>query len=162
MRVFPARHHEGWSAEKVLPNISVSMPSELLGALRTRTGKRGVSAYVTAAVRPQPAMDGLAEIVASCEAEHEPLSETEVQAGQRDLFGDAPAPYASGDSAAGREPRPGPWFWTPMRCRSLLLRNDRQMVIRIEAARRVGVPVLVSALTVVEAVFGKTGTTRLR
>ncbi|WP_432157469.1 PIN domain-containing protein [Streptomyces sp. bgisy153] len=45
---------------------------------------------------------------------------------------------------------------------SLLLRNDRQMVTRIEAARRVGVPVLVSALTVVEAVYGRTDTARLR
>ncbi|WP_432023416.1 PIN domain-containing protein [Streptomyces parvus] len=45
---------------------------------------------------------------------------------------------------------------------SLLLRNDRQMITRIEAARRVGVPVLVSALTVVEAVYGKTDTARLR
>ncbi|MFJ1806411.1 MULTISPECIES: hypothetical protein [unclassified Streptomyces] len=81
-------------------NISVSMPSELLGALRTRTGKRGVSAYVTAAVRHQLAMDGLAEIVAAYEAEHEPLSEAEVQAAQRELFGDAPASYASDDSAA--------------------------------------------------------------
>ncbi|MGW4103074.1 DNA-binding protein [Streptomyces sp. NPDC004976] len=44
---------------------------------------------------------------------------------------------------------------------SLLLRNDRQMITRIEAARRVGVPVLVSALTVVEAVCGKTDTARL-
>ncbi|MEV2248449.1 PIN domain-containing protein [Streptomyces sp. NPDC049970] len=44
---------------------------------------------------------------------------------------------------------------------SLLLRNDRQMVTRIEAARRTGVPVLVSALTVVEAVYGKTDTARL-
>ncbi|MEU8829859.1 PIN domain-containing protein [Streptomyces sp900116325] len=44
---------------------------------------------------------------------------------------------------------------------SLLLRNDRQMVTRIEAARRIGVPVLVSALTVVEAVHGKTDTARL-
>jgi hypothetical protein len=44
---------------------------------------------------------------------------------------------------------------------SLLLRNDRQMIIRIEATRRVGVPVLVSALTVVEAVYGKTDTARL-
>lgn len=44
---------------------------------------------------------------------------------------------------------------------SLLLRNDRQMITRIEAARRVGVPVLVSALTVVEAVYGKTDTVRL-
>ncbi|MFD3650621.1 hypothetical protein ACFWVT_25855 [Streptomyces cyaneofuscatus] len=81
-------------------NISVSMPAELLGALRTRTGKRGVSAYVTAAVRHQLAMDGLAEIVAAYEAEHEPLSEAEVQAAQSELFGDAPAPYASNDSAA--------------------------------------------------------------
>jgi hypothetical protein len=45
---------------------------------------------------------------------------------------------------------------------SLLLRNDRQVITRIEAARRVGVPVLVSALTVVEAVHGKTDTARLR
>ncbi|MFJ3232916.1 PIN domain-containing protein [Streptomyces sp. NPDC086787] len=45
---------------------------------------------------------------------------------------------------------------------SLLLRNDRQMITRIEAARRVGVAVLVSALTVVEAVHGKTDTARLR
>jgi predicted nucleic acid-binding protein len=45
---------------------------------------------------------------------------------------------------------------------SLLLRNDRQMITRIEAARRVGVPVLVSALTVVEAVYGKTDNARLR
>ncbi|RSS46016.1 PIN domain-containing protein [Streptomyces sp. WAC08241] len=45
---------------------------------------------------------------------------------------------------------------------SLLLRNDRQMITRIEAARRVGVPVLVSALTVVETVHGKTDTARLR
>ncbi|MFG3004766.1 PIN domain-containing protein [Streptomyces calvus] len=44
---------------------------------------------------------------------------------------------------------------------SLLLRNDRGMVTRIEAARRVGVPVRVSALTVVEAVYGKTDTARL-
>ncbi len=43
---------------------------------------------------------------------------------------------------------------------SLLLRDDRQMITRIEAARRVGVPVLVSALTVVEAVYGKTDTSR--
>ncbi|QDI69249.1 DNA-binding protein [Streptomyces calvus] len=44
---------------------------------------------------------------------------------------------------------------------SLLLRNDRGMVTRIEAARRVGVPVRVSALTVVEAAYGKTDTARL-
>jgi predicted nucleic acid-binding protein len=44
---------------------------------------------------------------------------------------------------------------------SLLLGNDRQMVSRIEASRRAGVPVLVSVLTVVEAVHGKTDVARL-
>ncbi|MFJ1880823.1 MULTISPECIES: type II toxin-antitoxin system VapC family toxin [unclassified Streptomyces] len=45
---------------------------------------------------------------------------------------------------------------------SLLLRNDRGMVARIEASRQVGVPVLVSALTIVEAVQGKTDLARLK
>ncbi|MFA3876699.1 type II toxin-antitoxin system VapC family toxin [Streptomyces sp. MMCC 100] len=45
---------------------------------------------------------------------------------------------------------------------SLLLRNDRAMTARIEAARRAGLPVRVSALTVVEAVHGKTDLPRLR
>ena len=44
---------------------------------------------------------------------------------------------------------------------SLLLDNDRRMIARIEAARREGVPVLVSVLTIVEAVYGKTDTARL-
>jgi predicted nucleic acid-binding protein len=45
---------------------------------------------------------------------------------------------------------------------SLLLRNDRKMAARIEAARQAGVPVLVSALTIVEAVQGKTDLARLK
>ncbi|MFJ9878298.1 PIN domain-containing protein [[Kitasatospora] papulosa] len=45
---------------------------------------------------------------------------------------------------------------------SLLLRNDRGMAARIEAARQVGVPVLVSALTIVEAVHSKTDLARLK
>ncbi|MCS0602432.1 PIN domain-containing protein [Streptomyces sp. LP11] len=45
---------------------------------------------------------------------------------------------------------------------SLLLRNDREMAARIEASRQVGVPVLVSALTIVEAVHGKTDVARLK
>ncbi|MGP3971497.1 type II toxin-antitoxin system VapC family toxin [Streptomyces sp. 6N223] len=44
---------------------------------------------------------------------------------------------------------------------SLLLRYDRQMMARIEAARRNSVPVRVSVLTIVEAVYGKTDTARL-
>jgi predicted nucleic acid-binding protein len=45
---------------------------------------------------------------------------------------------------------------------SLLLRNDRRMAARIEASRQAGVPVLVSALTIVEAVRGKTDLARLK
>ncbi|MER7932770.1 MULTISPECIES: type II toxin-antitoxin system VapC family toxin [unclassified Streptomyces] len=45
---------------------------------------------------------------------------------------------------------------------SLLLRNDRRMAARIEASRQLGVPVLVSALTIVEAVQEKTDLARLK
>ncbi|MFD5553722.1 PIN domain-containing protein [Streptomyces sp. NPDC127068] len=45
---------------------------------------------------------------------------------------------------------------------SLLLRNDRKMAARIEASRQVGVTVLVSVLTIVEAVHGKTDLPRLK
>ncbi|MFD6528875.1 PIN domain-containing protein [Streptomyces sp. NPDC060184] len=44
---------------------------------------------------------------------------------------------------------------------SLLLRDDRRMAARIEASRQAGVPVIVSALTIVEAVQGKTDMARL-
>lgn len=66
----------------------MSMPSDLVEALRSRTGKRGVSAYVTEAVRHQVAMDGLSEIVAAHEEEHGPLAEEEIQAAHRELFGE--------------------------------------------------------------------------
>ncbi|MGX2994848.1 PIN domain-containing protein [Streptomyces sp. JNUCC 64] len=45
---------------------------------------------------------------------------------------------------------------------SLLLRDDRGMAARIEASRQAGVPVLVSALTIVEAVQGRTDLARLK
>ncbi|WP_280400855.1 DNA-binding protein [Nocardia carnea] len=43
----------------------------------------------------------------------------------------------------------------------LLLEKDRALTARIEAARRAGVPVRVSVLTIVEAVHGKTDIARL-
>ncbi|MEV3871726.1 DNA-binding protein [Streptomyces sp. NPDC049906] len=45
---------------------------------------------------------------------------------------------------------------------SLLLRNDRRMAARIEASRQAGVPILVSALTIVEAVHEKADLARLK
>jgi hypothetical protein len=78
----------------------VSMPSDLVGVLRSRTGKRGVSAYITEAVRHQLAMDGLAEIVAAHEAEHSPLTEEEVQSAHRELFGEGRESGTTGQNAA--------------------------------------------------------------
>lgn len=69
-------------------NISVSMPTELISELRSRTGRRGLSSYITEAVRHQLAMDGLAEIVASHEEEHGVLTEQEIDAARRELFGE--------------------------------------------------------------------------
>ena len=45
---------------------------------------------------------------------------------------------------------------------SLLLANDRALTARIEATRRAGLPVRLSALTVVEAVHGRTDMPRLK
>lgn len=68
-------------------NVSVSMPADLISELRSRAGRRGVSGYVTDAVRHQLAMDGLAEIVASHEEAHGALAEQEIEAANRELFG---------------------------------------------------------------------------
>ncbi|MEW2139680.1 hypothetical protein AB0892_24385 [Streptomyces sp. NPDC005409] len=69
-------------------NISVSMPAELVSELRSRTGRRGLSSYITEAVRHQLAMDGLAEIVAAHEDVHGALTEQEIESARRELFGD--------------------------------------------------------------------------
>lgn len=72
-------------------NISVSLPRATVADLRSRAGRRGMSAYVTAAVEHQLAMDRLGEIVARYEEGHEPLAETEVAAAADELFGDSAA-----------------------------------------------------------------------
>lgn len=69
-------------------NVSVSMPAELVSELRSRTGRRGLSSYITEAVRHQLAMDGLAEIVAAHEEVHGALTEQEIETARRELFGD--------------------------------------------------------------------------
>jgi hypothetical protein len=64
------------------------MPAELVSELRARTGRRGLSSYITEAVRHQLAMDGLAEIVAAHEEAHGTLTEQEIEAARHELFGD--------------------------------------------------------------------------
>ncbi|GLF94331.1 CopG family transcriptional regulator [Streptomyces yaizuensis] len=65
----------------------MSMPSDLIGELPSRVGRQGVSSYITEAVRLRLTMDGLNEIVASHEAEHGALTEQEIAAAHRELFG---------------------------------------------------------------------------
>ncbi|MFI6687812.1 hypothetical protein [Streptomyces sp. NPDC050485] len=80
-------------------NISVSMPAELISELRSRAGRRGVSSYITEAVRHQLAMDGLAEIVASHEEEHGALTEQEIETARRELFAEGDSQDAGRDAA---------------------------------------------------------------
>ncbi|MFJ5070347.1 hypothetical protein ACIQC7_28460 [Kitasatospora sp. NPDC088556] len=80
-------------------NISVSMPAELVSELRSRAGRRGLSSYITEAVRHQIAMDGLAEIVASHEDAHGELTEQEIATAHRELFGDEKARHVDRGAA---------------------------------------------------------------
>ncbi|MEW1547999.1 hypothetical protein [Streptomyces tsukubensis] len=84
-------------------NISVSLPADLLGELRARAGRQGVSGYITEAVRHQLAMDGLAEIVAAHEAEHGALTDEEIEGARRELFGEARDPNAEKNHGTGQD-----------------------------------------------------------
>lgn len=77
----------------------MSLPAGLLTELRSRAGRRGVSGYITEAVRHQLAMDGLAEIVASHEEEHGALTEQEIETARRELFGEGDSQGAGQDVA---------------------------------------------------------------
>jgi hypothetical protein len=60
--------------------ISVSMHSGTISAVRGRTGRRGVSAYIEAAVQRQIERDNLDELIAAAEAEHGPITAEEIEA----------------------------------------------------------------------------------
>jgi hypothetical protein len=60
--------------------VSVSFHSGTISAVRSRVGKRGVSAYIEAAVQRQIERDNLDEIIAAAEAEHGPVTAEEIAA----------------------------------------------------------------------------------
>ena len=60
--------------------VSVSMHSGTISAVRDRTGRRGVSAYIEAAVQRQIERDNLDELIAAAEAEHGPITAEEIEA----------------------------------------------------------------------------------
>jgi hypothetical protein len=59
--------------------VSVSLPSELIEAIRARTGAGGFSRYVTAAVQERVRLDLLDELSAVLEAEYGPVDEAGVR-----------------------------------------------------------------------------------
>jgi len=60
--------------------VSVSFHVGTISAVRNRVGKRGVSAYIEAAVHRQIERDNLDEIIAAAEAEHGPVAPEEIAA----------------------------------------------------------------------------------
>ncbi|CRK60932.1 hypothetical protein [Alloactinosynnema sp. L-07] len=65
--------------------VSVSMHSGTIGAVRGRVGKRGVSAYIEAAVQRQIERDNLDELIVAAEAEHGALTPEEISAKRKQL-----------------------------------------------------------------------------
>ncbi|WP_406158341.1 hypothetical protein [Streptomyces canus] len=68
--------------------MSVSLHEGTIAALRARTGKRGVSAYVEALIQRQLERDRLHELITDAEAEHGPADPAAVEAKRAILRGD--------------------------------------------------------------------------
>ncbi len=59
---------------------SITMPRDVAEAARARGGPSGLSAYVAAAVARQIERDNLNDLIAVAEAEHGPITDSEIQA----------------------------------------------------------------------------------
>lgn len=68
--------------------VSVSLHEGTIAALRARTGKRGMSAYVEALIQRQLERDRLHELIADAEAAHGPADAAAVEAKRAILRGD--------------------------------------------------------------------------
>ena len=69
--------------------VSVSLHEGTIAALRERTGKRGMSAYVEALIQRQLERDRLRELIEDAEAQHGPADAAAVEAKRAILRGDA-------------------------------------------------------------------------
>lgn len=65
--------------------ITVSVPAELLDAIRERVGDREMSAYVTEALARKDEMDRLSELVDWLQEEHGPVTDTERERARQQL-----------------------------------------------------------------------------
>jgi len=68
--------------------VSVSLHEGTIAALKARTGKRGMSAYVEALIQRQLERDLLRELIDDAEAEHGPVDQATVEAKRAILRGD--------------------------------------------------------------------------
>lgn len=78
---------------------SITMPRDVAGAARSRSGPSGLSSYVAAAVARQLERDNLNEIIAVAEAEYGPIGEGEIQQ-NRDRLRSARERHGGHDSSA--------------------------------------------------------------
>lgn len=69
--------------------VSVSLHEGTIAALKARTGKRGMSAYVEALVQRQLERDRLRELIEDAEAAHGPTDQAAVESKRAILRGDA-------------------------------------------------------------------------
>ncbi|NEC91271.1 hypothetical protein [Streptomyces sp. SID12501] len=69
--------------------VSVSLHEGTISALKARTSKRGMSAYVEALIQRQLERDRLRELIEDAEAEHGPVNQTAVEAKRTLLSGDS-------------------------------------------------------------------------
>ncbi|MEV5957010.1 hypothetical protein AB0M11_25130 [Streptomyces sp. NPDC051987] len=72
--------------------VSVSLHEGTIAALKARTGKRGMSAYVEALIQRQLERDRLRELIEDAEAEHGPVDQAAVEAKRAVLRGDTASP----------------------------------------------------------------------
>ncbi|MFB8776117.1 hypothetical protein [Streptomyces broussonetiae] len=59
--------------------VSVSLHEGTIAALKARTGKRGMSAYVEALIQRQLERERLRELIEDAEAEHGPVDQVAVE-----------------------------------------------------------------------------------
>ncbi|MFK4149412.1 hypothetical protein [Streptomyces sp. NPDC004065] len=69
--------------------VSVSLHEGTIAALKARTGRRGMSAYVEALIQRQLERGRLRELIEDAEAEHGPVDQTAVETKRSMLRGDA-------------------------------------------------------------------------
>ncbi|MEU5159779.1 hypothetical protein AB0G74_09250 [Streptomyces sp. NPDC020875] len=68
--------------------VSVSLHEGTIAALKARTGRRGMSAYVEALIQRQLERDLLRELIEDAEAEHGPVDRAAVESKRAILRGD--------------------------------------------------------------------------